>query len=94
VKQTLLPFAVALVLAQTVVASAATTPPKAIQQLIASERKLNDKCRGGSGDDPATQKACDQRDALDRKLQSAGWCYGRPDQIEADKTWQPCPKQK
>lgn len=83
-----------MVLWQIGAASAATPPPKDVAQLIASEQKLNDKCRGGSGDDPATQKACDQRDALDKKLQSRGWCYGRPDQAEYQKTWQPCPKPK
>jgi hypothetical protein len=94
VKSTLLPLVAPLVFWQAATASAATQPPKDVAQLISSERKLNDKCRGDSGDDPATQKACDQRDALDKKLKSRGWCYGRPDQIEADKTWQPCPKPK
>ena len=46
-------------------------------------KALNSQCRGGSGDDPATQQACDQRDALTRQLAKAGWCFGRKDDPDA-----------
>lgn len=46
-------------------------------------KALNSQCRGGSGDDPATQRACDQRDALTRKLGEAGWCFGHKDDPDA-----------
>ena len=71
-------------------APAATAPADDVASLLARERKLNDRCRGGSGDDPATMKACDERDVLVKKLQARGWCWGREDQIEADKKWEQC----
>lgn len=60
-------------------------PTKAAQAKAPIERwkALNSQCRGGSGDDPATQRACDQRDALTRKLGEAGWCFGRKDDPDA-----------
>lgn len=69
-------------------------PPQNVRDLLKTEAQLNDKCRGGSGDSPATQKACDQRDAIVTKLQKLGWCFGNgdPNQIEADKVWQKCRK--
>jgi hypothetical protein len=50
---------------------------------IAQWKALNSQCRGGSGDDPATQRACDQRDALTRQLAETGWCFGRKDDPDA-----------
>jgi hypothetical protein len=75
------------------VASAASPPPN-VRALLKTEHRLDDKCRGGSGDSPATQKACEQRDAIVVKLQKLGWCFGNgdPNQIEADKFWQKCRK--
>ncbi|WP_454816574.1 hypothetical protein [Labrys neptuniae] len=46
-------------------------------------KALNSQCRGGSGDDPATLRACGQRDALTRQLGKAGWCFGRKDDPDA-----------
>ena len=51
---------------------------------------LNGACRGGRGDDPRTQAACTRRDALDRRLAAAGWCYGRPGDAGYQRTWQRC----
>ena len=65
-------------------------PPANVSALVKAETRLNERCRGGSGDDPATMKACDEREKYVRKLKSLGWCYGRPDQIDADRTWQKC----
>jgi len=67
-----------------------STVPQDVAQLMAQEEKLNDRCRGGSGDDNATQKACDVRDDLLRKLQSKNWCWGHEEQIGAERTWEPC----
>lgn len=65
-------------------------PPKDIAALIAREEELNDKCRGGSGDNPATMKACDERDVLVKQLKAKGWCWGREDQYGYQKYWQKC----
>ncbi len=72
--------------------SASTAPDdeEHVNALKKREDQLNDKCRGGSGDDPATEKACDDRDKVFAQLKDAGWCWGTPDQIEADKTWVKC----
>lgn len=50
---------------------------------IAQWKVLNSQCRGGSGDDPVTRHACDQRDALTRQLAETGWCFGRKDDPDA-----------
>jgi hypothetical protein len=62
------------------------------QKDIATEETLNDKCRGGSGDDPQTWQACRERDALVKKLETEGWCWGHSGQIEADRQWELCQK--
>ena len=64
--------------------------PKDISGLIKKADFLNDKCRGGSGDNPETIKSCDERDKYVDLLHNKGWCYGKASQIEADKTWQKC----
>ncbi len=69
---------------------AASGPPADVAALIARHTKLNDVCRGSSGDDPATMKACDERDGVFKQIEARGWCWGRPDQIEADKKWEKC----
>ncbi len=61
-----------------------------VSNLIQKEEELNDLCRDGSGDDPKTQTFCDERDKRVSLLKAMGWCYGLPDQIEADKKWQKC----
>lgn len=50
----------------------------------------NSACRGGRGDDSRTQEACTRRDALDRRLNAAGWCYSRPGEAGYQRSWQPC----
>ncbi|MBS0586373.1 MAG: hypothetical protein JSS37_00065 [Proteobacteria bacterium] len=71
---------------------ASDTPPEEVAQLIAQEETLNDKCRGGSGDDKATQKACDERDVILKKIEAKNWCWGHDDQIGADRVWERCRK--
>jgi len=65
-------------------------PPKDVASLIAKEEQLNDKCRGGSGDDPSTTKACDQRDGLFKQIEAKNWCWGKEGQLEYQKKWQKC----
>ena len=36
---------------------------------------LNEQCRGGAGDDPATTRACDERNLVDAALFAHGYCY-------------------
>ena len=64
--------------------------PPDIAPLLEREQWLNDKCRGGAGDDPATADYCAVRDRAAEQLQAKGWCWGPPEQIEALKKWQRC----
>jgi hypothetical protein len=64
--------------------------PPDIAPLLEREQWLNDKCRGSSGDDPATADYCAIRDRAVEQLQAKGWCWGPPDKIEALKKWRPC----
>jgi hypothetical protein len=71
-------------------AAHAEQPPTAVGKLIAQLEPLNDACRGGSGDDPATQKECAQRDQKFNQIKKAGWCLG-PDSAPAyQQTWMAC----
>lgn len=63
--------------------------PVAIRPLLDREAKLNNACKG-EGDNPATQSACDRRDAADKQLNKLGWCWGPDAAIEADKRWMRC----
>ena len=58
--------------------------------LIADWTRLNSLCRGGSGDDPATMKACGERDALTPRIEAAGWCYGQKGQFGYQYRWHAC----
>ena len=71
-------------------AQAQQTIPPDIAPLLERERWLDGKCRGGSGDDPATADYCAVRDRAVEQLQAKGWCWGPPEQIEALKDWRPC----
>lgn len=64
--------------------------PPDVASLISKADQLNDKCRGGSGDDPATSKACDARDAVIGQIRAKKYCFGTDQQIQAEKTWQEC----
>ena len=61
-----------------------------IQKLILSEKELDNKCRGGSGNDPKTFEACDARDALAVKLNKLGWCYGKSNEAGYQMKWHQC----
>ncbi|QDM41462.1 hypothetical protein [Altererythrobacter sp. TH136] len=48
------------------------------KKLIETWQDLNGRCRGGSGDDPQTMTACDERDGpVAAQLADANICYGR-----------------
>lgn len=71
--------------------ASAVEPPKAVVKLMKQWESLNDQCRGGSGDNPATMQACDQRDKVLGKIEAKGWCWGHEGQTGADETWESCP---
>jgi len=67
-------------------------PPRPISNLMFIADVLNDKCRGGSGDDPNTMRACEIRDGVITKIKELGWCWGHEGQAGYEKDWEPCPK--
>ncbi|MGU3668124.1 hypothetical protein ACLBX9_28385 [Methylobacterium sp. A49B] len=73
-----------------IMAAPSTARAEAVPKLLQDWTALNGLCRGGSGDDPRTRTACDRRDAIDRRLAAASWCYGQPGDLGAQRTWQPC----
>jgi hypothetical protein len=74
-----------------VVASSPSAAKASDESLIQKEMVLNDACRGGSGDEEATQNSCAERDAVFSMLRSRGWCYGTEEQAGYQKSWQKCP---
>lgn len=66
------------------------SPAGTDDDLLKKVEALNGKCRGGSGSDPATMTACDQRDAIVTVLKERGWCWGPSNVAEYQKSWQRC----
>lgn len=64
--------------------------PASPDGMLARWHQQNDKCRGGSGNEADTWKACDARDYTDIALQSAGWCYGREGDYGYQMNWHRC----
>jgi hypothetical protein len=62
-----------------------------LEALLAREKRLNDRCRGDSGDNPKTQTFCDERDKAVEQLEAKGWCWGPAGAAEYEKTWRQCP---
>jgi hypothetical protein len=60
----------------------AWTAPELLQRWMV----LNEDCRGGAGDDPATMRACDERNLVDAALFAHGFCY-----IGATSRWEKGP---
>lgn len=60
------------------------------QQLVAAWDYANSKCRGGSGDSPATWRACDEREALSKRLEAMGHCYGKHGEFGYQHSWHRC----
>lgn len=50
----------------------------------------NDRCRGGSGDSPATEAACSERERLGVRLNALGRCYGKRGQSGSEMVWHIC----
>lgn len=60
------------------------------QALLADEAILNDRCRGGSGDDMETWQACGARDYVGYLLSQRGYCFGKDGQAEFEMEWHAC----
>ena len=63
---------------------------KGPDRIIAQWQRQNGTCRGNSGDDPDTMKACDRREVVGAALQSVGWCYGREGEYGYQMDWHRC----
>jgi len=61
-----------------------------INALLTLDASANGKCRGGSGDSPATQYACDERTEYEDRLAALGMCYGRPGEFGYQMQWHRC----
>lgn len=64
--------------------------PAAVQALIEQWTAQNSLCRGGSGDKPETQDACEKRQQTGRALDALNWCYGTKTQMAYEMEWHPC----
>lgn len=60
------------------------------QVLVGMQMSANGRCRGGSGDDPATWDACAERLAFQRRLSALNWCYGRRGESGYQMQWHRC----
>lgn len=69
---------------------AADTLPSDVAQLTLQWDSLNEQCRGGSGDSPATVKSCEAREATYKAIRDRGWCWGHKDDISSERRWTPC----
>ena len=74
----------ALVIASPVMAAGRPT------ELLREYTIANELCRGGPGDSPSTDKACDLREMISLKLRRSGWCFGRPGEDGAHMWWHRC----
>lgn len=75
------------------VAAAASGPAPGAPRpdaLLARWNEENSACRGGSGDDPATDIACEARNRTDAELARAGWCHGENAAYGYQYEWRPC----
>lgn len=70
--------------------ASSSEPGGEAKKLVDDIATLNSRCRGGSGDSPATQAACTDRDKAMKRLQALGWCWGPEDAVGADKRWVRC----
>lgn len=69
----------------------AQDPPPEIAIAIKRAEWLNEECREGPGDDPASRNFCDVRDRAYARLKEQAWRLGKPGDAEYQKTWQRCP---
>ncbi|WP_304274469.1 hypothetical protein [Caulobacter segnis] len=68
--------------------SVVESAPPPVAALIRRWYAQNDRCRGGSGDDPSTALACDDRETTAGKIDELGWCYGENPARQT--TWARC----
>lgn len=61
--------------------------PKTMQRLWF---EANGQCRGGSGDNPKTHLACEEREAYGKRLGQLGWCYGKVGEFGYQNKWHRC----
>jgi hypothetical protein len=65
-------------------------PPLPVAALTKRWYDADARCRGGSGDSPATDAACDERERYTTRLHALGQCYGKHDQFGPDMKWHLC----
>ncbi|WBV42539.1 hypothetical protein [Pseudoroseomonas cervicalis] len=58
--------------------------------LVALSNDADERCRGGSGDNPETHIACAERTEIGERLAVVGWCYGRQGQYGYQMNWHQC----
>ncbi|NTB86840.1 hypothetical protein [Agrobacterium tumefaciens] len=63
-----------------------------IERLLGQYDAYNDICRGSSGDEKATQSACDSRGEVSMLLGREGLCYGKDGQAGYQMKWHKCGK--
>ena len=66
------------------------TAPSDVRNLLKEYVVEDELCRGGAGDDPETNAACDHREEFDQKLLKVGWCFGQQSQYGYQTHWAPC----
>lgn len=73
-------------------ARAQTRMPAAIstEALLHAWVGENEACRGGSGDEAATWRACERRERVSVQLGRLGLCYGRDDEPGYRSEWHRC----
>ncbi len=82
--------AVALLLVGAFVAQSADAQDAEDIPLLQDYARYNDSCRGGSGDDNETWKACGARDYISFLLYQRGWCYGKDGEASYEMQWHRC----
>jgi hypothetical protein len=63
-----------------------------VRALVERETIEDEHCRGSSGDDPETMRACNRRQQLLAQIERKGWCWGGSD-IGAEMHWVRCASQ-
>ncbi|MBW3097482.1 hypothetical protein [Pseudohoeflea coraliihabitans] len=61
-----------------------------IGDIIERWHMFSELCQGGSGDDPATLKACEGRSMISQQLEGMGYCLGKEHQSRSQHRWHRC----
>lgn len=83
-------FALGLAAASMAALADESNASPAVKALIGRYMSYNEQCRGGSGDNPSTLKACQLRDKAYIAIKKSGWCWGPPEVSNVDKSWLKC----